>query len=92
MLISLESIPSGISFNNTGHVNLSSIKEIPSGVIFNNKGTVDLYMVKKIHPDVRFSKDSRFHNNMTNGLMFKHTQGIAINRIINMMIKKGLFI
>ena len=41
-LQSLETLPSGVVFNNGGYVYLESLKTLPPGVVFKNRGDVYL--------------------------------------------------
>ena len=90
-------IPKGIIFENGDNVSLDSLKILNNGVKFNNKGIVWLQSVKTIHPGVEF------HNGNVNmeriigrlGWFDKwegNIEGISSNRLLNLMISKGVFI
>ena len=74
-LDTLTSLPPGVEFSNGGHVFLDYLTSLPPGVEFRNKGTVRL----KSLIGGRFSD---WRGNI---------EGIHPNRILNAMIKQGLF-
>jgi hypothetical protein len=94
----IESIPPNIHFDNdlgyhaSGDVFLSNLKALPHGIVFNNKGDVYLQSVETIHPSVQFNNKG----DVKLKLFFKYLEcnidGIASNRLLNGMIKRGLFI
>jgi hypothetical protein len=75
-LLSLETLPSGIEFRNEGGVYLQSLKTLPSGIEFRNEG--DIYLEALIG-DYLFS---RWSGNI---------KGIDSKRLLNLIIKKGIF-
>ena len=75
-LSKLTSIPSGVVFKNGGSVNLSALTSLPPGVEFRNGGDVDL----------RSLIGRQF--NYWNG----NIKRIASKRLLNVMIKQGVFI
>ena len=74
-LESLTSLPPGVEFRNGGYVVLPSLTSLPSGVVFSNKGEVNLGYLI--------------------GRWFKewkgNIEGIASKRLLNVMIKQGIF-
>jgi hypothetical protein len=69
------SLPSGVEFRNGNHVDLGSITSLPPGVVFRNVGGVYL-------------------RSLTNGRINKwkgNIEGIDPKRLLNKMIKDGLF-
>jgi hypothetical protein len=85
-----------VDFHKTPGVNLNWIKNIPADVEFINDGPVRLDRVMEIDPSVRFNNngwvllkrlDIRYFNKWSGNI-----EGIASNRLLNLMISKGLFI
>ena len=75
-LESLTSLPPDVEFRNGGDVHLDSLTSLPPGVVFNNRGTVDL-------------------ESLTGGWFDEwigNIKCIDIKRLLNLMIKKGMFI
>jgi len=72
---SLTSLPSGVEFKNGGDVNLGSLTSIPPGVEFRNEG--DVYMRDPI--------GGYF------GDWGGNIEGIDSKRLLNLMIKQGVF-
>lgn len=97
-LTELKTLPDGVYFNNNGDVILDSIKVVPSGVEFNNKGNISLDSVKKIKPGAVFNNGGHVDmESIVGGYGYFHTwdgniDGIASNRLLNGMIKRGLFL
>ena len=75
-LESLTSLPPGVEFKNGGDVWFNSLTSIPPGVEFKNRGNVDLEPLI----GVRFDK---WKGNI---------EGISSKRLLNVMIKQGVFI
>lgn len=73
----LESIPPGTFFNNRGNVYLNQITSIPPGVVFNNIGKIQLRSSYLLHPFIPMEWE---------------INGIDSNRLLNLMIKKSIFI
>ena len=81
-LSSLTSLPPNVVFNNQGHVDLYSLKEIPPGVEFKNGR--DVYLNSLIGKACwAVSSDTWEGNNI---------KGINSKRLLNLMIKRGMFI
>ena len=74
-LKSLTSLPPGVEFKNGEDVSLDSITSLHHGVVFKNRGDVDLSSIT--------------------GNWFKYwkgnIEGIESNRLLNVMIKQGIF-
>ena len=93
----LKTIPSGVQFNNNGDLYFNLLKTIPSGVGFNNKGDVYLNSIKTIPTDVRFNNRDRVYMELIigNGDYFHNwkgnIEGINSKRLLNGMIKRGIF-
>ena len=75
-LISLTSLPPGVKFKNRGDVWLQSLTSLPSGVEFRNKG--DIYLDALI--------GGWFSGNIKGNI-----EGIDSTRLLNLMIKQGVF-
>ena len=92
----LPSIPSDVIFTNPGYVELNYIKNIPSGVEFNNQGPVILPSVTSIEKDVYFNNNREINIKRLVGTWFDFWHGNIKNvddiRLLNLMIKKGMFI
>ena len=73
-LSSLETIPSGVGFENDGNVDLDSLETLPPGVEFKNEGGVGLNSLT----GGRFS------------FWKGNIEGIKPNRLLNKMIEDGL--
>ena len=92
----ITSLPPRVIFVNQKDLHLGSLEAIPTGVKFHNKGTVFLDRVKTISVGVEFhnvkvvylytAMDGRFNKWKGN------IEGIASNRLLNGMIKGGMFI
>ena len=97
--LSIESLPPDVEFMNTSYVYLDSLEILPSNVKFKNGGSVSLYSIKSIPRGTIFENgrgvwldsfgidtaDSEEENNILN------IEGINPKRILNQMIKDGLF-
>ena len=69
------SLPSGVEFKNGGSVDLGSITSLPPGVVFRNGG--DVYLRSLIYGRINEWEGNR--------------EGIDPKRLLNKMIKDGLF-
>ena len=58
-LKALESLPSGVEFNNKVSVHLNSLTSLPPGVVFNNKGSVYLRSLTSLPPGVEFNNKNK---------------------------------
>ena len=95
VLNNLETLPPGVAFENDGGVWLRSLKTLPPGVEFKNKGWVDLSSLKALPPGVEFQNGGDVYIKELGWV--EDNKGIRIegadsNRLLNLMISKGLFI
>ena len=95
-LDSLETLPSVVEFRNEANVNLYSLKTLSHGVVFRNGDDVNLDSLEKIPLGVGFKNGG----DVNLGQIFRvwlqdwsgNIKGIASNRLLNVMISKGMFI
>ena len=91
----LTSLPPGVEFKNRGYVGLKSLTSIPPGVAFGNDGIVNLQSLTSIHPSVEFKNGEDFWLSALIGGFFNrwkgNIEGIAPERLLNVMIKQGIF-
>jgi len=94
-LRSLTSLPRGVEFKNVGGVILSSLTSIPPGVEFNNRGDVYLKSLTSISSGVEFKNYGDVNLGSLIGDYFNrwsgNIKGIDSKRLLNLMIKQGLF-
>jgi hypothetical protein len=99
----LETLPPGVVFNNRGNVGLDKLKTLPPGVVFNNKGSVHLKSLKTISPGVEFNNGGGNYIPLEDvylgsliggqfGYWNGNIEGVDSNRLLNVMIKRGVFI
>lgn len=92
---SLTSLPPGVEFMNRGVVHLNSLTNISPVVKFKNRGNVFLNSLKKLPLGVEFSNRGYAFLESTGIKYFDawsgNIEGIAPNRLLNMMISKGVF-
>lgn len=82
-------IPNGVKFTNLGSVWISDLLGINPGVEFHNGGTINLFRRETERGD-GFRKIYRIFS--TNKIEHVHAiDGIDPKRLLNLMIKKGLF-
>ena len=96
----IKSIPPNTEFRNGGysggacHVYLQSLKSIPPGTKFSNMGGVHLNSVDNITPGITF-EHGFIQMKPIGGRWFRdwegNIEGIESNRLLNAMIKLGLF-
>ena len=95
-LNSLETLPHDVEFNNGGDVYLDSLKTLPPGVEFNNGGDVRLVSLKTLPPGVEFNNGGDVYLDDIIGGYFDewkgNIEGIDSKRLLNVMIKQGVFI
>ena len=95
-LDSLKTIPPGVEFNNGGDVYLNFLETLPPGVEFNNGGDVYLDSLKIIPPDVHFNNGDDVNLESLTGDWFSdwkgNIEGIDKKRLLNVMIKRGVFL
>ena len=72
------------------------IRSIPSGVVFKNGGKVDLESLTSISPGVEFKNGGDVYLRSITGNWFEdwkgNIEGIDSKRLLNVMIKQGMFI
>ncbi len=93
---SLETIPPEVVFMNKGYVSLDLLKTISPGVEFRNNGNVFLNSLKTLPPGVVFKNGGDVYlGSLIGGYFHKWTgniEGIDSKRLLNLMIKRGMFI
>jgi hypothetical protein len=95
-LSELTSLPPGVEFRNNGDVNLSSLVILPSDIVFKNHGYVWFSSIKGLSRSVGFKNDG--HVNLApliRGVIDDwegNIDGIDPKMLLNLMIKRGLFI
>ena len=99
---SLPSLPSGVEFENAGNVGLPKCTSLPPVMEFKNEGLVVLTSITSISPGVNFKNGGDVFLGMVKigrsliGGFFSDWQGnmvgIDSNRLLNVMIKQGVFI
>lgn len=94
--LSLREIPSGVEFNNNAEVYLGSLETIPPSVKFSNRKLVWLTSIKSISPGVEFMNGTIINLESITGGYFHNWEGnikgIDFKRLLNGMIKRGVFI
>jgi hypothetical protein len=95
-LESLTSLPPGVEFKNGGGVFLESLTSLPPGVVFNNVRDVWLDSLTSLPPGVVFNNLGDVALNSLVGGWFENwkgnIEGIDSKRLLNLMIKQGVFI
>jgi len=95
-LKALKSLSSDVVFRNGGRIFLHSIKTLPSGVQFMNRGHVDLELLQILPPGVEFKNGGDVNLSSLVGTWFEHWKdnigGANSQRLLNVMIKQGVFI
>ena len=92
-LRSLKTLPPDTVFNNRGDVELWDLEELPSGTVFNNTGTVN-FRIDNIPTSTVFNGKGIFFDGMKNwtyGEWRNKIEGISFSRLLNLMIKQGVF-
>ena len=78
-----------------GNVNLSALTSLPPGVEFKNGGAVSLGSLTSLPPGVEFRNGWGVNLNSLTGDWFSkwkgNIKGIAPKRLLNLMIKQGVF-
>jgi hypothetical protein len=94
-LESLTSIPSGVEFKNRSDVRFPSLETLPPSVKFKNGGYVHLVSLKTIPPGVEFKNGGDVKLSSIGIGYFNdwkgNIEGIASKRLLNVMIKQGIF-
>lgn len=96
VLNSLKEIPAGTKFYNKGWVSLNDIKHVPDGVEFYNSIGVVMDEAVSIFPGVEFNNGGAISMERlkinTEFDWVCEVKGIDDRRILNAMIKRGLFL
>lgn len=91
-----ESIPPNVKFKNDGSVYLSRLKSLPSNTHFLNTGYVNLESITSLPQTTKFANGGEIHLESLVGGWFddwpSNINGINNKRLLNFMIKKGLFL
>ena len=94
-LDSLISLHPGVEFRNGGRVWLESLTSLPPGVEFKNGEDVWLDSLISLHPGVEFKNRGDVYLRSITGNWFKYCkgniEGIDPKRLLNVMIKQGVF-
>ena len=94
-LSALTSLPPGFHFKNDGDVELNSLASIPPDVVFRNRGYVNLRSLTSISPGVKFRNGGNVYLGSLLGDWFVNwkgnIEGIDAKRLLNVMIKQGVF-
>jgi len=92
-LVSLKTLPPSFVFGNGENIYLDLLKTLPPGVVFKNRGYFFLGSIETIPPGMEFRND--VYSNSLFGGWFKNwdenIKGIDSTRLLNKMIKDGLF-
>jgi len=95
-LDSLTSLPTGVVFSNKFDVLLGSLTSLPPGVEFKNGDRVWLQSLKSLPPGVEFKNEGDVNLNALIGGWFNdwegNIDGVKSKRLLNLMIKRGMFI
>ena len=95
-LDALTSIPPGVEFRNNGDVNLNSLTSLPPGVVFSNRAHVYLRALTSLPPGVEIKNRWSVNLDVLIGGWFDewkgNIEGIDSKRLLNKMIKDGIFI
>ena len=100
LLDSLTSLPSGVEFRNGWDVDLRSLTSLPPGFQFKNGGDVRLDSLTSLPPGVEFKNGrSVYLRSLIGGSTLDgwikdwkgNIEGIDSKRLLNLMIKKGVF-
>lgn len=92
----ITTLPPGVEFKNRWHVRLNSLETLPpGGVEFNNGGKVQLNSLRTIHPGVEFKNGWDVNLESLVGGWFGdwkgNIEGVDSKRLLNLMIKQGVF-
>lgn len=91
----IDSIPEGVIFKCKGLVNLNSLEKIPDGVEFRNTGDVwlDNISTSEIPQEYVFYNTGsiNFSNRSWDHRWIGNIEGVNDKRLMNLMIKRGLF-
>jgi hypothetical protein len=94
-LKALTSLPPGVVFRNEGDVDLRALTSLLPGVVFKNGGYVWLKALTSLLPGVVFKNGGGVNLEALTGGWFEdwsgNIEGIGSTRLLNVMIKKGVF-
>jgi hypothetical protein len=94
-LYRLTSIPSGVQFRNRGLLSLKGLMSIPPDTGFENTGSIGLNSITSIPSTIEFRNGGDVYLNSLIKDAFRHwkgnIEGIGSTRLLNKMIKDGLF-
>ena len=93
----LKTVPSGVEFNNGGDVYLQNLETITPVVKFNNEGYIYFESLKMIPPGVEFNNNRNISMEPLIREVYirrwkGNIDGINHNALLNMMIKRGMYI
>ena len=92
----LTSLPPGVVFKNVRTVYLNLLKTLPQGFVFENRGSVSLESLTSLPLGVEFKNGGYVYLLSLIGGQFNYwegnIEGIDSNRLLNVMIKQGMFI
>jgi hypothetical protein len=93
--ISYKMIDGKIIVNDNGNAYLPDEESLPPNIEFRNKGDIYLYRLASISPGVIFNNSGGVHLKRIMGGWFGtwsgNIEGIGSNRLLNLMISKGVF-
>ena len=85
-----------IIVTHNGYVLLDALTSLPPGVVFKNKGDVDLRSLTSLPSGVVFKNGENVYLGLLIGRWFDewagNIEGIDPKRLLNVMIKQGVFI
>ena len=91
----LTSLPPGVEFKNVGYVILFSLTSLPPGAEFKNRGNVGLNSLTFLPSGVEFNNEGDVYLEYLTGGWFDvwkgNIEGIDSKRLLNKMIKDGVF-
>jgi hypothetical protein len=93
----LTSLPTNVEFRNDGNLLLRSLTSLPPGVEFKNNGEILLNSLTSLHPGVEFKNEWAVNlqsliGGYSNEWKVSNIKGISSKRLLNLMIKQGVFI
>jgi hypothetical protein len=93
LLRALKTLPQGTVFQNKGDVELWALEELPQGTVFNNTGTVVLRYIDNIPSSTIVNGNGIFFGGRKSWISSweNRIEGISFNRLLNLMIKQGIF-
>ena len=96
VLDSLGNLSSAVVFENRGNVDFPVLTSLPPGVEFSNEGYINLRALTSLPPGVEFKNGLRVDLGSLIGGYFDdwkgNIEGIDSKRLLNVMIKQGMFI